>query len=251
MGWLVKSIGGAGGSHVAPAGARRGDDEAIYFQRVAPGEPVSILCLCDGTQARVLGASRQWPAPAPGEPFRYGGCVRPADLPAQIEKQLVEAAARLAAAVGLIGLNSFDFLIAGEAFVLIEINPRPGATLDIFESADLFKAHFDACRGVLPGAALEFEGAAAAAIGYAQREIAAMPALDWPKWASDRPRPQTALRLYDPLCTIKACAADPARALALVGERTACLWDRLDHQDEGSRLERDRAEHQYADGTSR
>ncbi|MGH6829569.1 MAG: ATP-grasp domain-containing protein, partial [Methylocella sp.] len=64
--WLVKSAGGSGGSHVAPAGARRAEGEKIYFQRIAAGEPVSILFLADGAKARVVGLSRQWAAPAPG-----------------------------------------------------------------------------------------------------------------------------------------------------------------------------------------
>jgi predicted ATP-grasp superfamily ATP-dependent carboligase len=41
--WLVKSAGGSGGSHVAPARALRAEGEKIYFQRIASGEPVSIL----------------------------------------------------------------------------------------------------------------------------------------------------------------------------------------------------------------
>ncbi len=249
-GWLVKSVGGAGGSHVALASAWRASDENIYFQRVAPGEPVSILCLCEGRETLALGSSRQWPAPSPDEPFRFGGCVRPAGLAADVERRLIEAANSLAAAIGLVGLNSFDFLVAGEAFALIEINPRPGATLDIFENGPLFAAHVDACRGILPPAPLEFPSAAAAQIAYARREIAAMPAFDWPAWTADRPRAGSALRLYDPLCTIKACAADPERARALVTERTACLLDSIDQLGERD-IERDGAEHQHADGTSR
>jgi predicted ATP-grasp superfamily ATP-dependent carboligase len=235
-GWLVKSVGGAGGGHVAPAGAARARGENLYFQRVAPGDPVSLLCLCAGAHTRTLGASRQWAAPAPDEPFRFGGCVRPAGLVQSMEAQLRRAAAALAAALDLTGLNSFDFLVAGDAFTLIEVNPRPGATLDIFEDRDgaLFQAHLDACRGVPPARALEFSGAAAAGVAYARRAIAALPPLDWPAWTADRSRPETPLRLYDPLCTIKASAADPSRARALVAARTSCLLDRLDHLNKGA-----------------
>lgn len=52
--WLVKSAGGAGGSHVAPAGTLRAKGEKIYFQRTAPGDPVSILILADGAKAFVV-----------------------------------------------------------------------------------------------------------------------------------------------------------------------------------------------------
>ncbi len=229
-GWLVKSVGGAGGAHVAPATDRRPIGEAIYFQRIAPGTPASVLCLCNGVDARPLGSSRQWAAPAPGEPFRYGGCVRPADLSPRIERRLQDAAGSLAVALRLVGLNSFDFLVDGESFALIEINPRPGATLDIFEDCQglLFKAHIDACCGHLARAALKFAGAAAAAIAYSPREITSMPALNWPQWAADRQKPRTVLGLYDPLCTVKACSAEPSSALKLVEQRTALLLKAID-----------------------
>ncbi len=232
--WLLKSVGGAGGGHVAPAAGWQAGDEPVYFQRFAPGEPISILCLCDGSNAIALGASRQWTAPAPGEPFRYGGCVRPAGLPPRIEEQLADAAGALACELSLVGLNSFDFLVDSEALALIEINPRPGATLDIFEDrqGQLFKAHIDACGGHLARPALQFVGAAAAAIAYAPRAIASMPALVWPHWAADRQRPKTAVGLYDPLCTIKACSADPSSARKLVEERTSLLLKALDQQRE-------------------
>src|SRR3984893_12595887 len=90
--WLVKSAGGSGGSHVAPAGALRTAGEKIYFQRIAAGEPVSILFLGDGAKARIVGSSRQWVAPAPGEPFRFGGSLRPAGLSPRLETRLRRAA---------------------------------------------------------------------------------------------------------------------------------------------------------------
>ncbi|MGH6836041.1 MAG: ATP-grasp domain-containing protein [Methylocella sp.] len=229
--WLVKSAGGSGGSHVAPAGAFRAGGEIIYFQRIAAGEPVSILFLADGAKARIVGSSRQWAAPAPGEPFRFGGSLRPAGLSPGLETELRRAVEAITAACGLRGLNSIDFLVEGSQYTLIEINPRPGATLDIFEDrgGSLFRAHIDACLGRLPRRPLAFSGAAAAGIAYARREISSMPEFDWPYWASDRQKARTALRPFAPLCTIKARAAMPARSRSLVDARTNLLLDRLEH----------------------
>jgi len=234
--WLVKSVGGAGGSHVAPAGSWRGEGENIYFQRIARGDPVSILLLADGAEAQMLGASRQWPAPAPDEPFRFGGSLRPAGLTPRLEDRLTEIAEMIARACRLRGLNSIDLLVDGDEVTLIEINPRPGATLDIFEDREglLFQAHIDGCLGHLPERALEFEGAAAAGIAYVAHPIASMPALDWPDWASDRQKAQTALHLNDPLCTIKARAALPSQARMLMEERTAFILDELEHIGNGA-----------------
>ncbi|HEY4847813.1 MAG TPA: ATP-grasp domain-containing protein [Methylocella sp.] len=229
--WLVKSAGGSGGSHVAPAGAFRAEGGKIYFQRIAAGEPVSILFLGDGAKALVVGLSRQWAAPAPGEPFRFGGSLRPAGLSPGLETRLRRAAELITAACGLRGLNSIDFLVEGSEYTLIEINPRPGATLDIFEDCggSLFRAHLDSCLGRLPRRPLEFAGAAAAGIAFARREISSMPEFDWPNWTSDRQKARSALRPDDPLCTIKARAAKPRRARALVDERTNLILGRLDH----------------------
>jgi len=229
--WLVKSAGGSGGNHVAPAGALRAAGEKIYFQRIATGEPVSILFLGDGAKARIVGSSRQWAAPAPGEPFRFGGSLRPAGLSPGLESRLRRAAEVVTAACGLRGLNSIDFLVEGNEYTLIEVNPRPGATLDIFEDrgGSLFRAHMDSCVGRLPRRPLEFAGAAAAGIAYARREIPSMPAIDWPTWAADRQKARSALRPYDPLCTIKARAARPRPARALVDARTKLILDRLEH----------------------
>jgi predicted ATP-grasp superfamily ATP-dependent carboligase len=235
QGWLSKSIGGSGGAHVAPASAFPGDDEGIYFQRIAAGDPVSILCLGDGAEARVIGASRQWAAPACGEPFRYGGCLRPAELSPKLIRRLDQTARALTRAGGLAGLNSIDLLLAGDKVTLLEINPRPGATLDLFEDArgSLFSAHVEACLGRLPRDRFQFGGAAAAAIAYARREIPSMPRLDWPDWTADRQRPKTNLHADAPLCTIKAAAADPTRARALVDERRNFILDTIDTFREG------------------
>jgi predicted ATP-grasp superfamily ATP-dependent carboligase len=228
--WLVKSAGGAGGGHVAPAGASRAAGEKIYFQRIALGVPVSVLFVGDGAKARIVGLSRQWVAPAPGEPFRFGGSLRPAGLSRVLEGSLRSAAKAIVAACGLRGLNSIDFLVEGGAYTLIEINPRPGATLDIFEDRGgaLFRAHIDSCRGRLPARRLAFGDAAAAGIAYARQQIPSMPEFDWPGWTADRQKARSEVRAHDPLCTIVARAEKPARARALLEARIDWILGQLE-----------------------
>ncbi|HEY2138230.1 MAG TPA: ATP-grasp domain-containing protein [Xanthobacteraceae bacterium] len=227
-GWLAKRRGGAGGSHIA-APAQHGDGET-YFQREVAGMPVSALFLADGARATTLGFSTQWASPTAARPFRYGGAVRPATLAADISDALVAAVQRIATMVPLVGLNSADFLVDGVEFWLLEINPRPGATLDIFEPAkgSLFALHIAACEGELSNARPSLDGASAAAIVYADRDIASFPALPWPAWSADRPRPGTSIRSGEPLCTVMAAGASASAAKALVDERLATVlaWTR-------------------------
>jgi predicted ATP-grasp superfamily ATP-dependent carboligase len=226
-GWLAKRRGGSGGSHVTPA-AGRSADAAVYFQERVPGTPVSALFLADGRRAVVLGFSAQWSAPAPQKPFRYGGAVRPASLSPRLAQGLAKAVATFVAAVPLVGLNSADFLVDGDEFRLMEINPRPGATLDIFEppGGSLFALHLAACHGELPAGLPRIEGAAAAAIAYAGRDIASLAALPWPAWTADRPQAGIAVTAGDPLCTVLAHAATAAEATTLLAQRleTVLAW---------------------------
>ncbi len=255
--WLVKSAGGSGGTHVAPASAALAEDEGTYFQRRAKGEPISIQFLADGANTKVTGFTRQWAAPTPGEPFRFGGILRPANPALEAGCQLRQAAAALTAACGLRGLNTIDFLVEVGAYTLLEINPRPGAALDIFEDrkGSLFRAHVDACTGCLPDYPLEFTGAAAAAIAYTRCAIASMPDLEWPEWTADRQNAGSTLRAHDPVCTIKARANEPLSARAIVEARTNLLLERLAHiqkrnnnKGKETTLEDKQAEYQHLGG---
>ncbi len=224
-GWLAKRRGGAGGSHIAMALAPNAASGDFYFQRQSPGVPVSAQFLADRRRAMVLGFSAQWSSPTEGRAFRYGGAVRPASLALHVADALAHAVERLVQAVPLVGLNSADFLVDGDEFRLLEINPRPGATLDVFEPAEgsLFALHIAACEGELDAAAPLLDGARAAAIVYAERDIASFPALRWPEWTADRPHPGTAIKIGEPLCTVHATGATAAAAKALVEERLALV----------------------------
>jgi predicted ATP-grasp superfamily ATP-dependent carboligase len=224
-GFVAKRRGGSGGAHITGAsqGAARGD---IYYQARVPGEPVSALLLANGVSAIVLGFSAQWASPAAGQPFRYGGAVRPANLPPDVAARLETAACRLAAELSLTGLNSADFIVDGNDFWIVEINPRPGATLDIFEDssgASLFALHMAACAGTLVDEALRLEGARASAICYAARDITTPKLFAWPDWAADRPNGGLAIKAGEPLCTVHAGAATAADARALTDERLALV----------------------------
>ena len=205
--------------------ARRIPTTDVYFQRAAPGVPVSALFLADGRRAMALGFSTQWASPTAQRPFRYGGAVRPAALAPGIADALAAALHRIMQAIPLVGLNSADFLVDRDEFRLLEINPRPGATLDVFEPAEgsLFALHVAACEGQLTSTPPRFDGACAAAIVYAERDIAAAPAMQWPDWTADRPHPGTAIKAGEPLCTVKAAAATAAAAKARVDERLAMV----------------------------
>ena len=229
-GWLAKRSGGAGGTHIRIVAGERTAPEAYYFQRRISGDPVSALVLADGHSAMVLGFSAQWCSPAPEQPFRYGGAVQPAPLTRETAGALTGAVQQLTSLISLVGLNSFDFLVDGREFHLLEINPRPGATLDIFEprgGASMFAMHVEACRGILPDTPPTYGRAAASAIVYADRDIPRIPFLSWPGWVGDRPIAGSSISAQSPLCTVFASAATAALARKLADRRARAILARL------------------------
>lgn len=208
-GWLMKRIGGSGGLHVHRCPAEPRPDKRRYFQREASGEPISILGLVSDKSA-AFAASRQWTSPLPRRPFRYGGAAGSLPLDPDLEARLIEMSLEASEALKLQGLVSFDYLVEDGTPALLEVNPRPGATLDVFDDASgtLFKAHVEASQGGDPAALLSADWhppvARAAAFLYADRGPLTAGVVDWPDWAADRPRPGSIIGAGEPLATVMA-----------------------------------------------
>lgn len=218
-GWLFKLAGGAGGGHVIPAGSGAAR-EGGYFQRHVAGRSLSALFIAAGGRAHVVGFSRQWAAPAPTSPHRYGGAVRLVRLDRNRRRRIETWLDALAGSAGLVGLCSADFIDGPAGLHLLEINPRPGATLDIFdgEAAPLLVQHLRAVNGaaiVLP----RYGETTAAAVAYADQAIGAFPAIAWPPLTADHQQPGTRLAAGDPVCTVIARAGSAVAAERAVKHR--------------------------------
>ena len=247
-GWLAKQRGGAGGSHVVRS--QHGKDQpGTYYQHYAEGIAVSALFVANGERARVLGFSEQWTAPTPRSPWRYCGAAQPASLSAAVKGKMAEAAERLAAAFRIRGLASADFLLGETGPLLLEINPRPGATLDIFDSetTPLLELHLDAVlAGKLPRIGIKLDGGMASAIVYAPEAITVPSGMTWPAWAADRPKPGDRIDKSRPICTVWARADTSARAKRLAEERIVNILNALHDvtrgkiRGQGREAERDR-----------
>ena len=233
--WLVKAMGGSGGGHIRAAGEGPPQPGHYHQARVA-GRPNAVNVLAGAGSVEVLAVTAQWVAPAPDRPFRYGGALafavgEPHPLPGFIRDSVIDAAWRIAGATGLIGLASVDFLSDGATWWLTEINPRPGATLDLLDrrAVPLLAAHIEACvcEGVTLSIGSPPEDAAASAICYALADHAPVPSVAWPAHIRDRPAAGSTVRRDTPLCTVFATGADGESARAALALRTERLRSAL------------------------
>jgi predicted ATP-grasp superfamily ATP-dependent carboligase len=211
-GWLSKRIGASGGAHVLPCEEAK-TDHGRYYQRRMDGVPASLLAVADRGAMHVIGVSRQWTAGGAVRPYRYAGAAGPAELGQAIEDRMIAAAEALCGEIDVAGLVSFDFLIANDIPYLLEINPRPGATIDVFddENGNLFKAHLAAGQGRPIRLSLP---ASARAMGvlYADRGPLTPGGVTWPAWSADRPMPGTRIAPHRPVATVFGHGAEATAA---------------------------------------
>jgi uncharacterized protein len=217
-GWITKRIGGSGGRHIRIATLDARARPRRYFQKKIEGERVSISAVVasDGISTS---ASQQWCTPTSGLPFRYGGAVSLPESSTATRLSMLTSIDKLARGLELHGLVSFDFIVSGGIAYLLEINPRPGATIDIFDDdqGTLFQSHVAAClKQPIERRGSDTEIYKAAAILHADRAALTLGQFDWPDWTADRGAPGTHIPLGAPIATVFADdeTSDAAEALA-------------------------------------
>ncbi len=227
-GWIAKRAGAAGGAHIRDLTALRKPHARHYFQHRLQGDPMSLLAIA--AQGGVaMEFSRQWVNPSARRPFRYGGAAISDYAEAPHEQQMVAAAATLIELLDPVGLVSFDFIVSDGAAYLLEVNPRPGATLDVFDDlkGNLFRAQVEAGlgKGLWQERELPNVQSRACALLYADRGALRAADIDWPEWVSDRPMPGSAIAAEQPIATVRADGASAQEAEALVRARLSTLAD--------------------------
>jgi predicted ATP-grasp superfamily ATP-dependent carboligase len=217
-GWITKRVGGSGGRHIRVCPSRPSAKPRRYFQKQLSGERLSVGGLFGGG-APMLALTRQWISPTAEQPFRFGGAVSKPEIGEALSRQLEDVAARVGAALNLVGMASFDFIVNDATTSLLEVNPRPGASLDVLdgEQGFLFAAHVAASLGgaLLPPPPPDRK-AKAMAILHADRGALTLGPTPWPDWSADRGAPGTFVPRGAPLATAfaEAPTADAAEALA-------------------------------------
>lgn len=227
-GWVRKRIGGSGGEHIKTCSQTTPARRGRYFQRFVRGDAVSVLAIVS-KRGTAFAVSRQWLSPSTSSPFRYGGGVSYITLPQHQERDVLEAALALTEAADIQGLASIDFLVNDTGIFCLEINPRPGASLDVHddETGSLFQAHMLACQGGDPADHLSknWRSAEAKAAGYlyADQGAVTIPHQDWPTWVHDRPPVNRRIAPGQPIASVHATAATADEAEQTCRARLASL----------------------------
>lgn len=244
-GWLVKDARGCGGWHIHEAALAAGAalHPQQYVQRRAAGTPMSATYCGNGREALLLGFNELNVRAIGRHPHVYCGAIGPLPLPFHLpeaaEQQVRRALRLLTAGMALQGLGSLDFLLDGEEVLVLEVNPRPPASMALYErhlKTGLMAAHVDACQsGQLPEFALRppADGAVSGQqIVYAPKPLrlgaeAALALQDWPD-CHDLPLAGTRFNAGDPLCSLGARGQNAAEVRARLRHSRTALLQKLE-----------------------
>jgi uncharacterized protein len=234
QGWLLKDALGCGGWHILPA--EQAGSAALsrhhYFQRQVAGTPMSATFCANGHEARLLGCNQLTvrALEQPARPYVYCGAIGPVALPPAAAQQVGRALRLLAGGFALQGLGSLDFMLDGEDVLLLEVNPRPPASMALYPG--VMAAHVNAClHGLLPGPAAP-RGVRGHEIVYAPRPLAigaqgAQDLLAWPG-CHDLPAPGTHFERGSPLCSLSASGDSAAQVRRALDAGCAALLQSLE-----------------------
>jgi predicted ATP-grasp superfamily ATP-dependent carboligase len=173
--------------------------------------------------------------------FTWCGNVAPPRLPSSQQGALATEARAIcdhvAAAFGLHGLFGVDLVWDGERAWVVEVNPRPTASLEVIDAVHRvrpFTAHVDACAGRLPAEPARADGAspgtaaAGKAVVWATRDVCLPDTRDWPaRGIRDVPHAGERIAAGRPICTLVASGETPEAVLAGLEARAGALRTEL------------------------
>jgi len=202
--WLVKPMYGQGGAGIKRYQINNTSGSAVYWQKYQTGTQHSVLFLANGQVMQVLGFNRQWTAGlAETEEFIFSGITNNSELLNEHQLLVTDWLTKIVPVFELKGLNSLDFIQAGNRSYVLEINPRPSASMQLYD-ADLIIRHIRACQGELSDYNFVQDSTSAYQIVYADQDMLIPEAFLWPDWCMDLPEPGSLIHTGQPICSIIA-----------------------------------------------
>ena len=201
--WLVKPMQGQGGLGIKRYNSQDCTESAVYWQTYQAGTPHSVLFLANGQDVQVIGFNTQWTISlSESQEFIFSGIVNSCDLLSEQKALITLWLKKLVPEFALKGLNTLDFIQTGDKSLVLEINPRPSASMQLYD-ADLLSRHIKACQGELTGnpSQATYKGYQ---VIYAERDIIIPNGFAWPDGCMDLPESGVMCRKGQPICSIIA-----------------------------------------------
>lgn len=194
--WLTKPLAGQGGVGI------NSQQTNIYWQQFCGGQSGSVLFL----NSEIIGFNTQW---THGN-FLFAGISNHSDLNNSQKKQLALWVEKLILYFNLRGLNSLDFIHNENEIFVLEINPRPSASMQLYD-LPFFSLHIGLTNSIT--AQRDFS---AYQIIYAPHSFIIPKNFNWLKNCHDVPQSGVIIRKDSPICSMIARGMQPEAVLRIL-----------------------------------
>jgi len=200
--WLIKPMFGHGGLGIKRFRKGSNIEKYVYWQKFLTGVQYSVLFLANGQYAQVVGFNTQWTLNSDeNTEFIFSGIINSCDLRDEYKQNVIGWLEKIVPVYSLLGLNSLDFIHANGCSYVLEINPRPPASMQLYD-ADLLSSHIRACNGDLTSNLPLQRRTAAYQVIYAEHDLTIPLQFYWPEGVVDIPKAGALIRKGQPICSI-------------------------------------------------
>lgn len=208
--WLFKQASSCGGMGVSRIDQLHLDPGDGYWQQELKGQSMSVLCLADGVDYRMIGMNELYShAYLVSHPYIYEGALANFEIDIEIYEIIETYIQKLVNYFNLVGMFSLDMIIQDITPYALEINPRISASYELYEllnpGLNLVDAHIRVCEGVRLSD-IELGKLTDQKIGYiivyADEDCVIPSQLKWPQWVKDKPEKHRVIASGEPICSI-------------------------------------------------
>ena len=200
--YLIKPFNSLGGENIHPLHTLKNTppvNALNYYQQYLTGETLSVLFIANGRQAQVIGYNRQWSC---HKSFSFLRIATYPDLIAQHRQTIRAWLNPLTTSYSLIGVCSLDFIVHQNQCYMLEVNPRPSASMVLYQK-DLLRHHISACqKAPQPTAFSPPKNNQAYQIIYAPRQLSIPKNVQWADCYRDLPPAGRIIPQNHPICSM-------------------------------------------------
>lgn len=200
--YLIKpyqSLGGENIQKTPPYHPKILKNNSFYYQRYLKGETLSVLFLATRTHAIIIGYNRQWTRP---DSFVFSGIMNQAKIAPAHQHTIQQWLKKLTPYYQLQGLCSLDFILYKDQCYLLEINPRPPASMMLYQ-ANLLQNHLLACQNQPYDQNIDASKKHTAyQIIYAPMPIKIPQTMQWPQYCHHIPSGGQIIPKDTPICSM-------------------------------------------------
>ncbi|MCK5830547.1 MAG: ATP-grasp domain-containing protein [Methylococcales bacterium] len=202
-GWLVKPMRGEGGLGIKKYKGLVESSETCYWQRFINGISMSVLFVSDGSSFEICGFHKQLITSVGEFDFIFSGIISQPELNDKVKSQLNVWIASLVTEFSLKGLNSIDFILKNDCCYILEINPRPSASMQLYNDGLIDKHMSSSLQNAL-GSISNLKEYRAYQVVFAETDTIINNDIQWPEWLVDRPHDGSLIHTGLPICSIIA-----------------------------------------------